>query len=62
MLIESVLLPLIDPPVIVNIRRVLNQVLRHRQHDLVAVEPGTVDRREALPVPNMPVVTVTHSG
>jgi hypothetical protein len=40
MLMESVLLSLIDPPVVVNIRRVLNQVLRHGQHDLVAVEPG----------------------
>src|SRR6185437_12451856 len=51
-LAEGVLFAFADARVRVDVRGVLDLVLGHGQHDqLLAVEPGTADRREALPGP-----------
>src|SRR5690348_5794144 len=49
-LAQGVLLALADVRVLVDVRGVLDLILGHGEHDqLLAVEPGSVDRREALP-------------
>src|SRR6266516_1835883 len=48
-LAEGVLLAFADLRVRVDVRGVFDLVLGHGQHDQLAVEPGPVDRREALP-------------
>ena len=48
-LAEGVFLALADVRVLVDVRGVLDLVLGHGQHDPLAVQPGSVDRREALP-------------
>ena len=48
-LAESVLLAFADLRVRVDVRGVFDLVLRHGQHDQLAVEPVPLDRREALP-------------
>src|SRR5690348_13418386 len=49
-LAQGVLLALADVRVLVDVRGVLDLILGHGQHDqLLAVEPGSVDRRETLP-------------
>jgi len=51
-LAEGVLFAFADARVRVDVGGVLDLVLGHGQHDqLLAVEPGTADRREALPGP-----------
>jgi len=51
-LAKSVLLAFADARIRVDVRSVLNLVLGHGKHDqLLTVEPGSADRREALPGP-----------
>jgi hypothetical protein len=46
--VEGFLLAGADAPVLVEARGVLDQVFGDSQPDLITVEPGSVDRREAL--------------
>src|SRR6185437_9788563 len=51
-LTEGVLFAFAEARVRVDVRGVLDLVLGHGQHDqLLAVEPGTANRRDALPAP-----------
>ena len=49
MLAEGVLLAFTELRVPVDVRRVFDLVLGNGQHDPLAVAPGSVDRRKALP-------------